>query len=91
MKVILSQWAIMKEIPQHPAQYIVEREISDAWTNVVINGEPARIALDNAASNINREISRKLEEFGYVDGRGNILRPYVIYSVEEVLKGGSAQ
>ncbi len=90
-KVIIGQWAVMQEVPQHPAQYIIEREISEAWSNVVLNGQPARIALDNAVTNINREFSRKLEEFGYVDGGGNVLKPYTIYSIEEVLKGGNVR
>lgn len=89
-EVILAQWGNMEEIPQHPAQYIIEREISDAWSNVVINGQPARIALDNAVTNINREFARKLKEFGYMDDAGNMLKPYTIYSIEDVLTGGVA-
>lgn len=87
-EVILRQWAAMREVPQHPAQYVIERELSDAWSNVVINGQPARIALDNAVANINREFARKLREFGYMDEEGNVLKPYSIDPVGEVLKGG---
>ena len=62
-KVILEQWDQMAEINRHPALYAIEREISTAWIDVVLNGESARIALDKAALNINREFERKLREF----------------------------
>ena len=70
----------MDEIYRHPALYAVEREISNAWNNVVIDGTPARIALDNAASEINREFRRKLEEFGYLR--------FTHQSVDEILAKG---
>ena len=79
-KVILEQWEQMDEIYRHPALYAVEREISNAWNNVVIDGTPARIALDNAASEINREFRRKLEEFGYLR--------FTHQSVDEILAKG---
>lgn len=72
-EVILQQWALMQEIPRHPALYAVERNLSDAWQQVVLSGTSPRIALDNAALEIDREFERKLQEFGYVGSNGEVL------------------
>lgn len=82
-KVILEQWGWMKEIPRHPAGYMLEREISNAWTDVVMNGEGIRIAVDKAAITINREIIRKMEEFGYIKD-GKVVKTYQIPSIENI-------
>lgn len=84
-EVILEQWSWAREIPRHPAGYMLERAISNAWTEVVLNGESARIALDRATMTVNREIIRKLEEFGYISN-GRVVREYRIPSVEEIRK-----
>jgi ABC-type glycerol-3-phosphate transport system substrate-binding protein len=88
-QVILDYWDNMREIPLHPALYSVERELSDAWSSVVLEGQTARIALDNAVLNIDREFRRKLHEFGYMDSEGGTLKPYPIYRIDDVLKGGA--
>ena len=62
-KIIIGQWKNMLEIERHPALYMVERELSTAWIDVVLNGKSPRIALDKAALKINREFTRRLEEF----------------------------
>ena len=33
---------------------------------------------------VNRETERKLEEFGYIDSDGNVLKEYIIPSVDVV-------
>lgn len=63
-EVILTQWGNLQEINRHPALYAVERELSNAWQKVVDANVPVRVALDDAALNINREFKRKLAEFG---------------------------
>ncbi len=63
-EVILTQWGSLQEINRHPALYAVERELSNAWQKVVDANVPVRVALDDAALNINREFKRKLAEFG---------------------------
>ena len=72
--VILKQWEQMTEVYRHPALYAVERELSNAWNNVVIDGKPARIALDDASTEINHEFNRKLYEFGFIDENGNTIK-----------------
>lgn len=82
-KVILEQWKWIKEVPRHPAGYMAEREISNVWTDVVMNGENLRIAADRAVIAVNREIERKLVEFGYIkDGR--VVKEYRIPDIEEI-------
>lgn len=85
-EIILEQWSRMKEINRHPALYAVERELSNAWQRVVEKNVPIRVALDDAAMNINREFERKLEEFGYLDEEGNVLHPFVYQDAKEILE-----
>ena len=75
-KTILEQWKWQKETPRHPAGYMVEREISNAWINVVLNSMETVPSLDGAALNSDREILKKLEEFGYIDSKGNTVREF---------------
>ncbi len=84
-EVILEQWKWIKEMPRHPAGYMVEREISNAWTDVVMNGRSLRASVDKAALVANREMERKLEEFGYIkDGR--VVREYAIPDGDDIRK-----
>jgi ABC-type glycerol-3-phosphate transport system substrate-binding protein len=84
-KVILEQWKYIKEVPPHPASYMSEREISNAWTDIVMNGAGIRTTLDRAAVVTNREIKLKLEEFGYMKD-GKVIREYHIPTVEDLRK-----
>lgn len=90
-QVILEQWSSMEEINRHPALYVVERELSNAWQDVVDNNVPARIALDDAAQNINREFQRKLTEFGYFDEAGNALKPFTFVPIDQILEEVAAR
>lgn len=76
-QVILEQWRWQKEMPRHPANYMVERSVSNIWNNVVVNGSMLSDEVDNAVINSNREILRKLEEFGFCNSKGELLRPFV--------------
>lgn len=84
-KVIQTQWEQTFEIHRHPALYSIERELSTAWSHVVLDGQSPRIALDNAASVANREFKRKLLEFGYVDEKGDKVKDYELYDAKEIL------
>ena len=76
--VILKQWEWQKEVVRHPAGYMVEREVSNVWNNVVVMGRTLRTELDGAALESNREIVRKLTEFGYMDKDGNLIQDYPV-------------
>lgn len=76
--IILKQWEWQKEVVRHPAGYMVEREVSNVWNNVVVMGRTLRTELDGAALESNREIERKLTEFGYLDKDGNLIQDYPV-------------
>ncbi len=79
--VILEQMQWLYETPQSPASYMVEREISNVWNKIVLDGENARSALDDAVIIMNQELQRKLEEFGYIQD-GVKVKDYRIATIE---------
>ena len=84
-KIILEQWSWQKEALRHPASYILEREVSNAWIAIVTQGEPFQARIDEATLASNREIQRKLTEFGYLDQDGNRLRDYNIHLIDDLI------
>ncbi len=72
------------DVARIPGTYMVEREISNAFNDIVNNGETAQTRIDEAVKTINREITRKLEEFGFIDSEGNVLEEYKIPTIESV-------
>lgn len=77
-QVVLEQWTWIEATGKVPGDYMLERELSNAWNRVVYDGINPRIAIDEAIRTINQELRRKLNEFGYMDEEGNILKPYLI-------------
>lgn len=65
-KVIIAQSEWIAEVPRVLGTYMLEREVSNAYNSVVLDGENLRNAIDSASKRINRETLRKLEEFGYI-------------------------
>ena len=80
--VILEQSKWLNDVPRTPGQYMLERGMSDIWNTTVFDGTPVRIAIDRQKQTIDREIRRKMVEFGFLDRNGNVLRPYVVYDVD---------
>ena len=83
-EVILAQWEWLYQVPQTPATYMVERGISNAWNACVFNNKSVRAAVTDYTLEINREITRKMIEFKYLDKNGNKLKEYKIPSLEEI-------
>lgn len=81
--VVLEQWEHLQEVPKIPGSYMVEREISNAWTGTVFFGENVRASLDYSVIRANREIIRKMEEFNYVED-GEVITPYRVPQLETV-------
>jgi ABC-type glycerol-3-phosphate transport system substrate-binding protein len=77
-EVILEQIKWLKDTPRTPGQYLLERSISDIWNAMINNGTSAQVAIDEKVIDINREIKKKMNELGYYDKQGNLLKPYVI-------------
>ena len=65
---------------------MMERELSNAYNDVVVNGESVRSRIDEVVKTVSRETERKLEEFGYIDSDGNVIKPYVAPDVSTVRK-----
>ena len=82
-KVIMDQMVWMTEAPWVLGTYMLERELSNAFISVVVDGVDARRALDTAVKRINRETYRKLEEFGYYKN-GEMLKEFPTPSVDAV-------
>jgi len=96
-ETIIEQWEQLYEVPKTPGGYIIERELSNIWNTVVFDSENLRIAVDDSIETINRELARKYEEFGYLDG-DEVLKPYIVPRIETVegwleenLEGGDVE
>jgi ABC-type glycerol-3-phosphate transport system substrate-binding protein len=84
---VLEQWQWIQTTGKVPGDYMLERELSNAWNAVVLDGENIRVALDDAARTIDKELQRKLNEFGYMN-ETELLKPYkipTIYNIQEWL------
>lgn len=81
--VILEQWQWLQEPVKLPGSYMQERELSNAWNKIVFDGVNPRVAIDNSIILINREITRKMEEFGYLED-GVVVREFKIPTIETV-------
>lgn len=87
--VIREQFLQQQEVVEHPASYIVAREIGNVWNQVVISNSSLVDSVNSATILCNREFKRKLQEFGFVDENGAILKEYSTHALEELqrLKG----
>ncbi len=83
-KVILESMSWIQESPRIPGTYMIERELSNAYVDVAINGKALRTSLDEAVKRINRETKRKLQEFGYLDNEGNVIKEYSVPDIDTV-------
>ena len=81
---ILEQWKYMRESPRVPGWYMLERELSNAWNNIVLNSKNTRATIEDAVDLINKELTRKLQEFGYLSDTGEVIRPYHVTTLEMI-------
>lgn len=84
-KVILEFAKNVIDVARVPGTYMLEREISNAFNSVVVDGKSAQTRIDEAVKVINREMKRKLEEFGYIDSDGNTIKEYVIPDINSIM------
>lgn len=82
--IIMEQAENILEAPRLLGSYMLERELSNAFNDIVVNGDTLRSRVDDMTKTVDRETRRKLEEFGYIDSEGNVLKEYVIPSVDVV-------
>lgn len=83
-EVILDSIKWITDVNRNPAQYIVERGLSNIWTATVLSGDPLRVKIENETITMNREIKRKMKEFGYIDSDGNVIKPFYIRDINWV-------
>lgn len=83
-QIIMEQASNILEAPRLLGSYMMEREVSNAFNDVVVNGESIRSRIDEVVKIVDRETKRKLEEFGYIDSDGNVIKEYEVPSVEKV-------
>jgi len=83
-KIIAEQTQWILEAPRILGTYMLERELSNAYTEVVINGKDLRLSIDTAVKRINRETERKLMEFGYLSQDGEVIEEYMVPDLELV-------
>jgi ABC-type glycerol-3-phosphate transport system substrate-binding protein len=81
-QIILAQIEWLRDVPRTPGQYMLERGLSDIWNTVTFDDRPVRVAIDRQVIIIDREIRRKMIEFGYLDTEGNVIKDYVIRDVD---------
>jgi ABC-type glycerol-3-phosphate transport system substrate-binding protein len=81
--VVLKQWEWLQEPVKLPGSYMQERELSNAWNKIVFDGVNPRTAIDESIIIINREITRKMEEFGYLVN-GVQVKEFKIPTIETV-------
>lgn len=82
-QTVMAQWQDAIEAPRIPGSYMVEREISNAWTAIVFNGQNPKRALDEAVRVANREIIYKMGEFGYTD-QGVPIKDYKVPTLDNI-------
>lgn len=81
IEVIESQLRWYREIPQVPGGYFTARLLDFAWNDVVIARKKAKVSLERAYIDINREMARKQIEFGLRDKEGNVVKRLMLPSV----------
>ncbi|MBP1997111.1 ABC transporter substrate-binding protein, partial [Paenibacillus eucommiae] len=70
LQVILGQWKWYKELASPPGAYFVPRELNNAWSRTVVDGMNFRESLEESIVNIDREMVRKAQEFGFITPDG---------------------
>lgn len=79
--VVLEQLQHLHNVPQIPATYIVERGISNIWNKAIFDNASVRALITDGKVEMDKEIKRKMEEFGFVNAAVN---KYDVFTVEEI-------
>lgn len=82
-QVIAEQMAWTYDPPRLPGSYMVERELSNIINAVALDGENLRAELDDGVKRIDREMARKLEEFGWL-ANGELTEPFIVPDIQTV-------
>ncbi|MCU6710929.1 extracellular solute-binding protein [Paenibacillus sp. J5C_2022] len=83
LEVVLDQLAWFREAPQVPGGYFTARQMDFAWNKVITQNVNAREALEQAYTEINREMTRKQHEFSLRGNNGEMIHPLSIPSLQK--------
>lgn len=83
-QIIAEQVSQVVDVARVPGTYLLERELSNAFNDIVVNKQTAQTRIDKAVKTINREFNRKLEEFEFIDSEGNTIKDYNIPTIETI-------
>ncbi|MNW09804.1 hypothetical protein D3C71_2068890 [compost metagenome] len=70
-----------------PGGYFLERETNNAWVRTVVRTANYMSSLEETVRDINRELLRKQQEFGFVDEQGKQLKKLDIPIVDQPWEG----
>lgn len=84
--IILEQLEHLRDVPRTPGQYMLERDISNIWNAIAVDGSAAQVAIDECIMEINREITKKMTDLKYIDANGNLLKEYNVRDVDWVIE-----
>ncbi|MCR5753421.1 MAG: extracellular solute-binding protein [Acetatifactor sp.] len=84
-QIILEQLKWLRDVPRTPGQYMLERDISNIWNSVAVDGKSCQVSIDEKILEINREIIKKMSDLGYCDTEGNLLKEYHIRDVDWII------
>ncbi|OPX44972.1 bacterial extracellular solute-binding protein [Ruminiclostridium hungatei] len=85
--VILEQWRWYRDLPNLPGGYRLDIEINNAWNRTVVDRINYRSSLEAAVIDINRELRRKQQEFGFIDKDGKPLKTLKLPTVLKPWEG----
>ncbi len=74
LDVIYEQWSWLQESPNVLGGYYTSRYLTTALNQHVLQGVNARVALEDAIKEINKEMLRKQEEYRIAEKGGSVLR-----------------
>ncbi|MCL2404489.1 MAG: extracellular solute-binding protein [Defluviitaleaceae bacterium] len=81
-RTIMTQMEWFKGIPFAPGgSYLLEREMRNALSDVVLDGRNYRDMLHGAARAVRQEMNRVQRQFNIIDDYGNVLRPLSMLEV----------
>ena len=85
INIALEQWEQLREIQLLPGWYMLERELSHLWLEVVFHNAPPMDRLHTAIETSNREITRRMRDFGFIEGT-EVIRDFPIITIEDALR-----
>jgi len=82
--IVLEQWEQLRELQLIPGWYMVERELSFLWYFVVFQNVRAMDYLHTVIELSDREITRRMREFGFVEGN-DVIRDFTLLTIDDII------